>query len=47
MFKYLTVDVLIQAKILDRYLELLDDEEPDVLSASIKSLPLVIRKLGK
>lgn len=42
MFKYLGVDQLIQAKILDRYMELLDDEESDVLSASIKSLPLVI-----
>jgi hypothetical protein len=47
MFKYLDVEVLIQAKILDRYLELLDDEEADVLSASIKSLSQVINKLGK
>jgi hypothetical protein len=28
-------------------MELLDDEEQDVLSASIKSLPLVMQKLGK
>ena len=43
----MSVEDLQQAKLLDRYLELLNDEEPDVQSISIKCLPWVLSKINQ
>lgn len=42
IYKHLSVEDLNQQKLLERYLELLGDEEQDVQSIAIKCLPFVL-----
>jgi len=45
IFKHLCYEDIYQAKLLDRFLELLNDEEPDVQSIAVKCLPWVLDKV--
>ena len=46
IFKHLGTEDLHQSKLLERYIELLNDEEEDVQSISIICLPRVLYKLS-
>ena len=47
IYKHLSVEDLQQSKLLDRYLELLNDEEQDVQSIAIRCLPWVLSKITR
>ena len=45
IYKHLSMEILSQSKMLEKFLELLNDEESDVQSICIKCLPWVIQKV--
>ena len=45
IFKHLSTDDLVQSKLLDRYIEVLQDEEPDVQRIAIKGLTWVLNRI--